>query len=165
LVLRASLVSARLAIIEGLPWQHRQQGGARVDPEQAPVDDRPVAPAGGTGVCGEFEKRFKALLKDIDEEAGEVICFIDEIHTLLNLGKWRSMDAGNMIKPACIEQLVGASTLDEYRKTIEKDQALQRRFHPSWSTSPTLRRRYRSSVASSRASRHTLVSRLPTRRS
>ncbi|TXT15742.1 hypothetical protein VHUM_00245 [Vanrija humicola] len=95
----------------------------------------------GTGVRGEFEKRFKALLKDIDEEAGEVICFIDEIHTLLNLGKAEgSMDAGNMIKPALARglQLVGASTLDEYRKTIEKDQALQRRFQPVMVNEPNV---------------------------
>lgn len=87
----------------------------------------------GTGVRGEFESRFKALLKDIDEQADEIICFIDEIHTLLNLGKAEgSLDAGNMIKPALARglQLVGASTLDEYRKTIEKDPALQRRFQP-----------------------------------
>ncbi|BEI83205.1 hypothetical protein CcaverHIS002_0310730 [Cutaneotrichosporon cavernicola] len=95
----------------------------------------------GTGVRGEFESRFKQLLKDIDDEAGSVIIFIDEIHTLLNLGKAEgSMDAGNMIKPALARglQLIGATTLDEYRKYIEKDPALQRRFQAVMIKEPTV---------------------------
>ncbi|CED82189.1 p-loop containing nucleoside triphosphate hydrolase protein [Phaffia rhodozyma] len=95
----------------------------------------------GAGVRGVFEERFKALLKDIDREAGQVICFIDEIHGLLNLGKSEgSIDAGNMIKPALARglQLVGATTPDEYRKTIEKDPALSRRFQPVKVEEPTV---------------------------
>lgn len=91
----------------------------------------------GSGIRGQFEEKFKNLLEDIQEaqadEQGGVICFIDELHTLLNLGKAEgSLDAGNMIKPALARglKLVGATTLDEYRKHIEKDQALARRFQP-----------------------------------
>ncbi|ORY35733.1 P-loop containing nucleoside triphosphate hydrolase protein [Naematelia encephala] len=95
----------------------------------------------GTGVRGEFETRFKGLLKDIDEEGGNAICFIDELHTLFNLGKAEgSLDGGNMIKPALARglQLVGATTLDEYKKTIEKDPALQRRFQPVMINEPSV---------------------------
>ncbi|TFK37477.1 P-loop containing nucleoside triphosphate hydrolase protein [Crucibulum laeve] len=87
----------------------------------------------GSGIRGQFEEKFKALLRDIEEESGKVICFIDEVHTLFNLGKAEgSIDAGQMIKPALARglQLVGATTPDEYRKTIGKDAALERRFQP-----------------------------------
>ncbi|KAI0765609.1 P-loop containing nucleoside triphosphate hydrolase protein [Trametes elegans] len=87
----------------------------------------------GSGIRGQFEEKFKALIKDIEDEAGNVICFIDELHTLFNLGKAEgSIDAGQMIKPALARglQLVGATTPDEYRKTIGKDAALERRFQP-----------------------------------
>lgn len=100
----------------------------------------------GSGIRGQFEEKFKNLLADIKDaqeqgDNGGVICFIDELHTLLNLGKAEgSMDAGNMIKPALARglQLVGATTLDEYRKTIEKDQALARRFQPVLVDAPSV---------------------------
>ncbi|TRM58807.1 P-loop containing nucleoside triphosphate hydrolase protein [Schizophyllum amplum] len=87
----------------------------------------------GSGIRGQFEEKFKALIKDIEDEARNVICFIDEVHTLFQLGKAEgSIDAGQMIKPALARglQLVGATTPDEYRKTIGKDAALERRFQP-----------------------------------
>lgn len=95
----------------------------------------------GSGIRGQFEEKFKALLRDIEDEAGNVICFIDEVHTLFNLGKAEgSIDAGQMIKPALARglQLVGATTPDEYRKTIGKDAALERRFQPVTIEEPTV---------------------------
>ncbi|KAH9479148.1 Heat shock protein 78, mitochondrial [Psilocybe cubensis] len=95
----------------------------------------------GSGIRGQFEEKFKALLRDIEEEGGKVICFIDEVHTLFNLGKAEgSIDAGQMIKPALARglQLVGATTPDEYRKTIGKDAALERRFQPVTIEEPTV---------------------------
>ncbi|KAI0760844.1 P-loop containing nucleoside triphosphate hydrolase protein [Irpex lacteus] len=95
----------------------------------------------GSGIRGQFEEKFKALIRDIEDEAGNVICFIDELHTLFNLGKAEgSIDAGQMIKPALARglQLVGATTPDEYRKTIGKDAALERRFQPVQIDEPTV---------------------------
>ncbi|KAH8827095.1 P-loop containing nucleoside triphosphate hydrolase protein [Flagelloscypha sp. PMI_526] len=95
----------------------------------------------GSAMRGQFEERFKSLLKDIEAEAGNVICFIDEVHTLFNLGKAEgSIDAGQIIKPALARglQLVGATTPDEYRKTIGKDAALERRFQPVTIEEPTV---------------------------
>ncbi|KIJ65353.1 hypothetical protein HYDPIDRAFT_130437 [Hydnomerulius pinastri MD-312] len=95
----------------------------------------------GSGIRGQFEEKFKALIRDIEDEAGNIICFIDEVHTLFNLGKAEgSIDAGQMIKPALARglQLVGATTPDEYRKTIGKDAALERRFQPVQIDEPTV---------------------------
>ncbi|KAH8992997.1 P-loop containing nucleoside triphosphate hydrolase protein [Lactarius akahatsu] len=95
----------------------------------------------GSGIRGQFEEKFKALIRDIEDEAGGVICFIDEVHTLFNLGKTEgSIDGGQMIKPALARglQLVGATTPDEYRKTISKDAALERRFQSVTIEEPTV---------------------------
>jgi ATP-dependent Clp protease ATP-binding subunit ClpB len=96
----------------------------------------------GAKFRGEFEERLKAVLAEITAAAGEIIIFIDELHTLVGAGKADgAMDASNMLKPALARgelHCVGATTLDEYRKHIEKDAALARRFQPVFVNEPTV---------------------------
>ncbi len=96
----------------------------------------------GAKYRGEFEERLKAVIQEVTAAAGEIILFIDEIHTLVGAGKTDgAMDASNLLKPALARgelHAIGATTIDEYRKYIEKDAALERRFQPIYVPEPTV---------------------------
>jgi ATP-dependent Clp protease ATP-binding subunit ClpB len=132
----------KTAIVEGLG--HRIAKG---DVPETLRDKRLLAldlgaMVAGSKFRGEFEERLKAVIKEIESAQGEIILFIDELHTLVGAGAAEgSMDASNMLKPALARgelRCIGATTLDEYRKHIEKDAALARRFQPVLAGEPSV---------------------------
>jgi ATP-dependent Clp protease ATP-binding subunit ClpB len=132
----------KTAIVEGLA-QHIVAG----DVPESLRDKRLVgldlaAMVAGASYRGQFEERLKSVLEEIKNSDGQIITFLDELHTVVGAGKGEgSMDAGNMLKPMLARgelRMVGATTLDEYREHIEKDPALERRFQPVFVGEPTV---------------------------
>lgn len=147
----------KTAIVEGLA-QRIAMGAV-----PAPLQNRRLltldmaSMVAGSKYRGEFEERIKRVIKEA-EESQEVLLFIDELHTIIGAGGAEgAMDASNILKPSLARgeiQLIGATTIEEYRKYIEKDPALERRFQPVTVEEPRWRRPWRSSKAFARLMRN-----------
>src|SRR5438128_2564213 len=132
----------KTAIVEGLAQRIVSRGVPDVVKTKRLVALDLAALVAGAKYRGEFEDRLKAVLKEITEAEGQIILFIDELHTLVGAGAAEgAMDASNMLKPALARgelRAIGATTLNEYKKHIEKDPALERRFQPVLVSEPTV---------------------------
>ncbi|HSM06783.1 MAG TPA: ATP-dependent chaperone ClpB [Longimicrobiales bacterium] len=132
----------KTAIVEGLAQRivHGDVPSSLADKKLVALDIS--AMLAGAKYRGEFEERLKAVLKEITESDGRYVVFLDELHTMVGAGAAEgAVDAGNMLKPALARgelRMVGATTLDEYRKHIEKDPALERRFQPVYVAPPSV---------------------------
>jgi len=124
----------KTAIVEGLAQRIVRRRRSRRPQEQAGGIARHGALVAGAKYRGEFEERLKAVLKEVQSSEGEVVLFIDELHNVVGAGRAEgSMDASNLLKPMLARgelHCIGATTLDEYHKHVEKDAALERRFQP-----------------------------------
>jgi len=132
----------KTAIVEGLAWRI-VRGDVPEGLKKKKIFALDLgAMVAGTKYRGEFEERLKAVLKEIQKGAGEVVVFIDELHTVVGAGAAEgAMDASNLLKPMLARgelHCIGATTLDEYRKHVEKDAALERRFQPVYIAEPTV---------------------------
>jgi ATP-dependent Clp protease ATP-binding subunit ClpB len=132
----------KTAIVEGLAQRIVRGDGTEGVIDKSIVSLDMGALIAGAKFRGEFEERLKAVLKEVLDAKGEIILFIDELHLVVGAGKAEgSMDAGNLLKPMLARgelHCIGATTLDEYRKYIEKDAALERRFQPVMVDQPTV---------------------------